>query len=302
MDKVCVLLCFPRTISRLHMKCALGERYAQCEISPSMDKVRTSSLCFPRTTSNFPRINEMHWVRDTHSARSHLRRTLTCTHVHFIFWQMHAILMNFSVFYWFFAGRAVIMYIHNVYSLTTHMCIFSFGQLKSKGYEALYCIDPLDELCMLEIKKFGEFEIVDLSKNAVAGIDDNEETVSCPFMYIYTYACMYMYVLHIYVCVCLCVCVWLVWWHWTDSKTLDTRAYMQFKVIQRRILNLLFSWFVQKKEKESKQIEFDAVCKFLAQSLGTDKVSAVEASLSLCVFVCILYIYIYIHTHTRTHM
>ncbi len=56
--------------------------------------------------------------------------------------------------------------------------LFFLLQIKSKGFEAIYCIDPLDELCMLEIKKYKDFEIVDLSKSDVAGIDDAEETVS----------------------------------------------------------------------------------------------------------------------------
>ncbi len=37
---------------------------------------------------------------------------------------------------------------------------------------------------------------------------------------------------------------------------------------------------LQKKEKESKQIEFDTVCKFLAETLGKDKVSAVEVRIT----------------------
>lgn len=49
-------------------------------------------------------------------------------------------------------------------------------QVKGNGYEVIYCTEPLDELCMMEIKKFDQKEITDLGKSDVKGIDDVDET------------------------------------------------------------------------------------------------------------------------------
>jgi HSP90 family molecular chaperone len=41
--------------------------------------------------------------------------------------------------------------------------------------QVLFCTEPLDELCVMELKEFGDKEIVDLSKDSVKGIDDDED-------------------------------------------------------------------------------------------------------------------------------
>jgi len=43
----------------------------------------------------------------------------------------------------------------------------SLEKIKSNGYEVLFCTEPLDELCMMELKTFDDKEIVDLSKVCV---------------------------------------------------------------------------------------------------------------------------------------
>lgn len=48
-------------------------------------------------------------------------------------------------------------------------------KIKGNEYEVFFCTEPLDELCMMELKDFEDKEIVDLSKDSVKGIDDNED-------------------------------------------------------------------------------------------------------------------------------
>ena len=36
--------------------------------------------------------------------------------------------------------------------------------MKSNGFEVIFCTEPLDELCMMELKEFRDKEIVDLNK------------------------------------------------------------------------------------------------------------------------------------------
>lgn len=48
-------------------------------------------------------------------------------------------------------------------------------KVKSNDFEVIFCTEPLDELCMMELKEIEGKEIVDLSKDSVKGIDDNED-------------------------------------------------------------------------------------------------------------------------------
>jgi molecular chaperone HtpG len=43
----------------------------------------------------------------------------------------------------------------------------SLEKVKNNGYEVIFCTEPLDELCMMELKEFDGKEIVDLSKDSV---------------------------------------------------------------------------------------------------------------------------------------
>lgn len=47
-------------------------------------------------------------------------------------------------------------------------------KVKTKEYEVLFCVDPLDELCMVEMKNFEGKEIVDLAKTDAKGVDDDK--------------------------------------------------------------------------------------------------------------------------------
>ena len=40
-------------------------------------------------------------------------------------------------------------------------------KVKSNDFEVIFCTEPLDELCMMELKEFDGKEIVDLSKDSV---------------------------------------------------------------------------------------------------------------------------------------
>ena len=51
----------------------------------------------------------------------------------------------------------------------------ALDKVKDQGYEVLYCTEPLDELCMLEVKDFEGKQIADLNKENVKGIDDKAE-------------------------------------------------------------------------------------------------------------------------------
>eukprot|EP00960_Hanusia_phi_P048199 758817-Hanusia_phi.AAC.1 len=53
-------------------------------------------------------------------------------------------------------------------------------KVKNNGYEVMYCVEPLDELCMMELKEVDgpedkKIEIVDLGRDTVKGIDDTED-------------------------------------------------------------------------------------------------------------------------------
>ncbi|EKX42297.1 hypothetical protein GUITHDRAFT_95701 [Guillardia theta CCMP2712] len=53
-------------------------------------------------------------------------------------------------------------------------------KVKSNGYEVMYCVEPLDELCMMELKEVDgpedkKIEIIDLGRDTVKGIDDSED-------------------------------------------------------------------------------------------------------------------------------
>jgi len=51
----------------------------------------------------------------------------------------------------------------------------ALDKVKEKGYEVMFCTEPLDELCMMELKEVEGKPLVDLSKDEVQGIDDQED-------------------------------------------------------------------------------------------------------------------------------
>jgi len=48
----------------------------------------------------------------------------------------------------------------------------AMDKVKDSGYEVLFCTEPLDELCVMELKNFQGKDLVDLTKDEVKGIDD----------------------------------------------------------------------------------------------------------------------------------
>ena len=55
----------------------------------------------------------------------------------------------------------------------------ALDKIKEQGYEVLFCTDPLDELCMVEIKDFEGKEVIDLSKDTVKGVDTEAKVSFC---------------------------------------------------------------------------------------------------------------------------